>query len=173
MRGVDKAQWVEQYRVLEKPLYNVVYRLLWDPTESQDIVQEAFLRCWERRADVRADGFRALVFRIALNLARNRRRRNTLWRLVGIDSVDLAHTGADVSAAAEERPIREALDALPDRFRSVLLLTDVAGMTYREAAVVLQVQEGTVGSRRTRALGALRERLERQRRRSTEDGCQR
>ena len=75
------------YRALEKPLYNVVYRWLWDRTESQDVVQEAFLRCWRARDRIRAETFKAFVFRTALNLAANRRRRNKLWRLVSFDSL--------------------------------------------------------------------------------------
>ena len=80
MTSVDKAQWIDVYRRLEKPLYNVVYRVIWDSAESQDVVQEAFLRCWRRKEDIRADGFKALLYRTALNLASNRRRRVRLWR---------------------------------------------------------------------------------------------
>ena len=85
MTSVDKAQWIDVYRRLEKPLYNVVYRVIWDATESQDVVQETFLRCWRRKEDIRADGFKALLFRTALNLASNRRRRTRLWRVVGVE----------------------------------------------------------------------------------------
>ena len=75
MSRVDDASWDELYRALEKPLYNVVYRWLWDRMESQDVVQEAFLRCWRARDRIRAEGFKVFVFRTALNLAANRRRR--------------------------------------------------------------------------------------------------
>ena len=62
MTSVDKAKWIDVYRRLEKPLYNVVYRVIWDATESQDVVQETFLRCWRRKDDIRAEGFKALLF---------------------------------------------------------------------------------------------------------------
>src|SRR5215471_17289422 len=90
MTRVDDASWVELYRALEKPLYNVVYRWLWDRTESQDVVQEAFLRCWRARARIREEGFKAFVFRTAINLAANRRRRKKLWRLVSLDALSEA-----------------------------------------------------------------------------------
>lgn len=160
MAGLEEAQWIAQYRSLEKPLYNVVYRVIWDAAESQDIVQEAFLRCWKRRAEIRADGFKALLFRTALNLAANRRRRSKLWRMVGLASVaEIADPRAPVEPLS--RPVRDAFDALPKHLRHVVLLTEIAGMTYREIGIALGVQEGTVGSRRTRALALLRERLER------------
>ena len=159
MTSLDKAQWVDVYRRLEKPLYNVVYRVIWDATESHDVVQDAFLRCWRRKDDIRADGFKALLFRTALNLASNRRRSVRLWRMVGIAELDDV---ADESASTGtlSKPVREAIEALPTILRDVLLLTELAGMTYPEIATALGIAEGTVGSRRTRALALLRERLD-------------
>ena len=158
MARVDRTQWIAQYRALEKPLYNVVYRVLWDAAESQDIVQETFLRCWQRREDIRADGFKALLFRTALNLASNRRRRDRLWRMVGLAEAHVVdeRAGCEPSIA---KPVRAAFDALPEASRRVLLLTEVAGMSYAEVAAALGIREGTVGSRRTRALTALRGKL--------------
>ena len=159
MTSVDKGQWIDVYQRLEKPLYNVVYRVIWDAAESQDVVQETFLRCWRRKDDIRADGFKALLFRTALNLASNRRRRIRLWRLVGVDALDEV-ADESVPAQAFSKPMRDALNSLPTEWRDVLLLTELAGMTYPEIAAALDIAEGTVGSRRTRALGLLRERLE-------------
>ncbi|HEY3518631.1 MAG TPA: sigma-70 family RNA polymerase sigma factor, partial [Gammaproteobacteria bacterium] len=117
------------------------------------------LRCWRRRDDIRADGFKALLFRTALNLASNRRRRTRLWRVVGVEAlVEVADEG--VSTQAFSKAMRDALDSLPTTWRDVLLLTELAGMTYPEIAAALGIAEGTVGSRRTRALALLRERLD-------------
>jgi RNA polymerase sigma-70 factor (ECF subfamily) len=159
MTAVDNAQWIDVYRRLEKPLYNVVYRVIWDAAESQDVVQDAFLRCWRRRADIHAEGFRALLYRTALNLASNRRRRTRVWRLVGVAALENV---ADQSVAADalSKSMRDALDGLPVTLRDVLLLTELAGMTYPEVAATLGIAEGTVGSRKTRALALLRERLD-------------
>src|SRR5262245_25220713 len=112
MTSVDKAQWIDVYRRLEKPLYNVVYRVIWDSAESQDVVQETFLRCWRRKDDIRADGFNALLFRTALNLASNRRRRVRLWRLVGAEVLDEV-AGDSVAPDELSKPMRDALDSLP------------------------------------------------------------
>jgi RNA polymerase sigma-70 factor (ECF subfamily) len=160
MSRVDEASWVELYRALEKPLYNVVYRWLWDRMESQDVVQDAFLRCWRARDRIRAETFKAFVFRTALNLAANRRRRKKLWRLVSFDSLpDEPPDVRDGTAVLSPR-IQRALDALPDRLKRVLVLCELAGMSYGEIAAATGVKEGTVGSRRNRALALLRERLQ-------------
>ena len=162
MTGVDEASWVELYRALERPLYNVVYRWLWDRMESQDVVQEAFLRCWRARDRIRREGFTAFVFTTALNLAANRRRRKKLWRLVSFDALreELPH-GQDAEHVLSRR-MQRAIDELPERLKRVLLLCELAGMSYGEIAAVTGVREGTVGSRRSRALALLRKRLERQ-----------
>jgi len=160
MAGVDEASWVELYRALEKPLYNVVYRWLWDRTESQDVVQEAFLRCWRARARIREEGFKAFVFRTAINLAANRRRRKKLWRLVSFDALTEAPADEAEGDATLSRRMQRAMDELPDRLKRVLLLCELAGMSYGEVAAVTGVREGTVGSRRNRALALLRKRLQ-------------
>lgn len=160
MNDVDEAEWARAYRALEKPLYNVVYRWLWDAAESQDVVQDAFLRCWRKRDEIGADGFRAFVFRTALNLASNQRRRRRLWQLVPLSATRLSRGDAATEPDFVSRPLKEAVDELPEPLKRVLLLSEIAGMTYREIALVMDIREGTVGSRRNRAIAMLRERLE-------------
>ena len=156
---LDESAWVECYREWEKPLYNIVYRIVWDTTDSQDIVQEAFLRCWRKRADIRADGFKALIYTTALNLARSKRRRDKLWRFVGLQSAD-DDSGERWNADEPlSKALQEAIDALPENLKHALLLTELAGMTYAEIATILGIKEGTVGSRRTRAIEMIRRRL--------------
>ena len=160
MPSPDKSQWVDVYRRLEKPLYNVVYRVIWDAAESQDVVQETFLRCWRRKDDIRTDGFKALLFRTALNLASNRRRRVRLWRMVGVAAIEHVEDERSTSEPPVSPVVRASFESLPDTLKHVVLLTEIAGMTYSEVAATLGVAEGTVGSRRSRALALLRERLE-------------
>jgi RNA polymerase sigma-70 factor (ECF subfamily) len=160
MSGVDEAQWVTLYRELEKPLYNVVFRWLWDAAESQDVVQEAFFRCWRTRARIRPEGFKAFVYQTALNLASNQRRRKKLWRFVSWSAIDEPRDPTSNQAQFLSRPMLEAVDRLPEDLKRVLLLTEIAGMSYRETAEVMNVKEGTVGSRRNRALALVRERLQ-------------
>ena len=156
MAGVDETSWVELYRALEKPLYNVVYRWLWDPMESQDVVQEAFMRCWRARDRIRPEGFKAFVYRTALNLASNRRRARKLWRFVSFESLAEEPADARHGAPVLSRQVQQAIDSLPETLRRVLLLCELAGLSYGEVAAVAGVREGTVGSRPSRARAAAR-----------------
>ena len=154
-----EEKWVKHYRELEKPLYSVVFRWLWDATQSQDIVQEAFLRCWQQRKRIKPEGFKAFVYKTALNLARNERRRRRLWQLVPLATV---HVEANREDAVEflQKSIRDAIDALSEKHKRVLLLCEVAGLSYKEVASVVGVKEGTVGSRRNRGLLLVRQHLQ-------------
>lgn len=159
MRILDESYWVECYRAWEKPLYNIVYRIVWDASESQDIVQDAFLRCWRNRERIRAEGFKALIFKTALNLARSKRRHDRLWGIIRLQSAGIElseHCNHDHTLS---KPVYDAIEALPQNLKVALLLTEMAGMTYAEIAKVLGIREGTVGSRRTRAIEIVRRRL--------------
>jgi RNA polymerase sigma-70 factor (ECF subfamily) len=159
MPGPEEAQWIALYARLERRLFNVVYRILWDKAECQDVVQDAFLRCWRSRSRINADGLEPVLFRTALNLASNRRRSLRLWRFVGVaDLPDAMPVRGDCDAVLP-RSVDTAIRELPDNLRRVLLLTEIAGMSYAEVAATLGIREGTVGSRRTRAVELLREAL--------------
>ena len=150
------------YADLERPLFNVVYRWVWDREEARELVQEAFVRLWRMRARIEPETARALVFRIALNLAANRRRWRRLWRLATLDLVGVVasdQAGAEEALAGEQRrrAVQAAVERLPERLRRVIVLCELGGMSYAEVADVLQIPSGTVASRRNAALNRLRQ----------------
>jgi RNA polymerase sigma-70 factor (ECF subfamily) len=159
MSDTDEAQWIAWYEQFEKPLYNVAYRWLWDAAESQDVVQEAFLKIWRIRHRVVAEGFKALIFRTTLRIASNRVRRRRYWRFVPLGEPDMDTGATENPDILASREVRQALDSLPESLRRVLLLSELGGLSYREVAEVLGIREGTVGSRRNRALAQLKKEL--------------
>ena len=162
--GLDEASLERLYVELEKPLYNVVYRWVWNPEEARDVVQEAFVRLWRMRERVRIETARPLAFKIALNLASNRRRTRKLWRWVSLEAIRNSANptpNPEESTSTRERrdAVRRAIDALPERHRKVVALCELGGLSYREAAEVLGVPAGTVASRKHAALALLEDRL--------------
>jgi RNA polymerase sigma-70 factor, ECF subfamily len=162
--SLDRPTLERLYQQLERPLYNVVYRWLWDREEARELVQETFVRLWRMRTRVAVDTVQPLAYRVALNLAANRRRWRRLRRLVTLDAL---RTRAGYSRGADEDldeaqrrvALHAAVDGLPERLRQVIVLCELGEMSYAEVATVLQIPPGTVASRRNAALSQLRQAL--------------
>lgn len=166
MPPFDETDLEALYEKLEKPVYNVVYRWVWDREEARDLTQEAFVRLWRMRAKIHDGAVEPLLYKIALNLARSalRRRRVLAWIPLGpsVPSPVARDDPAGDFAQDEERArVRAAVSALPNDLRQVILLCEFSGMSYGQISEVLSIPEGTVGSRRNRALKRLKEDLER------------
>lgn len=162
--GLNQAALERLYARLERPLYNVVYRWLWNAEEAQDIVQEAFMRVWDRRASVDMATVEPLLYRTALNLASNRRRARKLWRWVSIEAwfePASPRGGADaaMSTAQQDQAVRNAVESLPEHLRQVVALCELSGLSYEQVGALLSIPSGTVGSRRNKAMRLLRQSL--------------
>ncbi len=167
MRSFGEPELEALYARLEKPLYNVLYRRVWSREEARDLVQETFVKLWRMRRRIVPDTVEPLVYKIAINLARSRLRRKRVLRWLPLEPLAAAFSDprgeAEPELARDEARtrLREAVLALPEDLRDVVLLCEFSGMSYRQVAEALAIPEGTVGSRRNRALKRLREDLER------------
>jgi RNA polymerase sigma-70 factor (ECF subfamily) len=148
---------VEKYR---QRVWRLAYQVLHDREEAWDVAQEAFVRAFHSLPSFRGQSaFYTWLFRITVNVATDRhRQRGAQARAFGPERVteeEWARTTADPgggpeqeAARAEQRErIRHALDALPPKARTIIMLSDVEGLSYREIAEVLNCPIGTVMSR--------------------------
>lgn len=156
--AIDQDRLLAAYQRLQKPLYNVLYRWLWNAADCEEVMQETFLRVFSASARMRDDQIDALIYRTALNEARNRRRWQRLRAFLAIDTaVDEALTGGpDLEQLAEQGRLRAALEQLPAESRNLLLLSEFAGLSTAETAEALGIAAGTVGSRKHRAMVRLK-----------------
>jgi RNA polymerase sigma-70 factor (ECF subfamily) len=162
--GLDRAALEDLYRRLEKPLFNAVFRWVWDAAEARDVVQEAFVKLWSHAARVEPATVEPLLWRTALNLASNRRRRRRLWQWLTLEALSersCPQPAADAQLSEHERArtIRRAVDELPEKLKRVILMCEFSQMGYAEIAAALAIPEGTVASRRSAALKKLESRL--------------
>jgi RNA polymerase sigma-70 factor (ECF subfamily) len=159
----------EQYVLPEiEVLLRVANSLTRHHAEAEDLVQDTLVRAYRG-----IDGFdgrhpRAWLLTILRNthINRNRRRRPELFRDPDLADGHRASLPADERADAVvedtiDGEIVAALRALDDRFRRVVELVDIDGLTYAEAAEVLDVPVGTVMSRLHRARARIRDGLAR------------
>jgi RNA polymerase sigma-70 factor, ECF subfamily len=148
-------------------LLRVAHSLTRNHAEAEDLVQDTLLRAYRGIGGFDGRHPRAWLLTILRNthINRNRRRRPELLR-----DPDAA-TDRMISAASDERTdaviddeidaeIIRALESLDEPFRRVVELVDIDGLSYAEAAEVLDVPVGTVMSRLHRARSRIRDRLD-------------
>ena len=168
----DKAQKeaFDRYVVPEiEVLYRVARSITRNPTDAEDLVQDTMLRAY--RAILRFDGRhpRAWLLTIMRNAQINRVRRKrpellrdpdaAMERLADENSADLGPEGLVVESGYDAA-VEKAVDSLPEKFRTVVELVDIQGLSYAEAAEISGVPTGTVMSRLHRARTRIRKHLE-------------
>ncbi len=158
---------VRQY---QDRIYPTLLRLCGCAEDAQDLLQDTFLRAYEKLDRFHGDSsFYTWLYRIAVNLAlSDRRKRRVPGRLApaaGGEALDPAGDSAEsdpslpLQRAERDASIQRALNGLAAEFRSVVVLKDLDGLRYEEIAEVLGIPVGTVRSRLHRARAELRERL--------------
>jgi RNA polymerase sigma-70 factor (ECF subfamily) len=137
-------------------VYSVLYRLMGDRAEAEDLTVETFWRLWQR-APERADNVAGWLYRVAVRLGYNAlraaRRRARYELEAGAEALE--HNALpDPAEAAELKQrrdrVREALQRLPERDAKLLILRS-AGLSYKELAAATGVAPGSVGTLLARA----------------------
>lgn len=157
----------------ERKIQGTVYRVLGTEEDARDVSQEAFLKAFRALPGFKGEArFSSWLYQIALNLCRDRLRRRRGKAFVSLDSLEeeggtpVQGGGLSPYEMAERGAllgrVREALAALPDEQREVIVLKEYEELTFLEIAEILDAPLSTVKTRLYRGLGNLRSRLERQ-----------
>lgn len=142
-------------------VYRLAYRIAGDDELARDFTQETFIRAFERLDTFRGDArfstwLHAITTSVSLNGLRKTKRFRSQISLEAADSV--ASTARNAEPDLKMR-LHAAIDALPDRYRAVVVLHDVEGYTHEEIAETLGVEVGTSKAQLSRARAKLRETL--------------
>lgn len=163
----------------EQPIFNIVSRLLDDPADAADVVQEVFLKVFRNVATFRGESsIKTWIYRIAVNEARNQRRwfsrhRRREVKLETGDPYQNHHLKSyqnflpdpgrspfEVTLDHETQILIEAaLAKVNPRFRAALVLREIESMSYEEIGEILEISLGTVKSRILRGREALKKQL--------------
>ena len=152
--------WNDVYRSTFPDLVRFLHRKVWDAERARDLAQEAFVRALQHEPKRP----RAWLFQVAANLARDeartviRRRKHLVLLKADAESQEDAVKDPATEMAERERwgKVREALDALSETDREVLLLWD-AGQSYTEIANATGLAVGAIGTTLARARKRLAE----------------
>ena len=180
----DERDWIRRsrdgdaqaYRHLVERYQNPIYRLVsgllgYDHGNVDDVVQEVFVKAYFSLRRFREEAaFATWIYRIAVNRVRDEARRASrhvsldtnfseearqalqgLWNQTGNQEDE----NPDVSESLQ-RCVSQAIAALPDKLRTVVMLKDLEGLSYQEVGQILKCSVGTVKSRHSRARENLR-----------------
>lgn len=169
IRAGDEHAFRQLFDGLYGPLLGFARSLTRDEAVAEDLVQEAFVRLWDRRERLDEEiPLRAWLFRTVRNLALNSRRDTTtrarlLDDPVATESAAAPRPAAAPDAATEGSELQERVSALvtelPPRQREALLLSRVEGLSHAEVAAAMGCAPRTVNNHLVAALGTLRKRL--------------
>lgn len=158
-----------------KKMLNIAYRMLGDYDEACDVTQEAFLAAFRAIERFKAEAkFSTWLYRIVVNHTKNRlKQRQSLSVREGVSLDDPAprftecaicpagSEGGDPARLLERREleaqVQKCISALDGDYREVLVMRDIQGFAYDEIREILQIPDGTVKSRLSRARLAMKD----------------
>lgn len=158
----------------QRKLGRLLSRFIRDPSEVEDVTQEAFIKAYRALPGFRGDSaFYTWLYRIGINTAKNHlvamgRRAPTSTELdaeeaEGLDSGeqlrDLNTPENQMMSRQVGDTVNQTLQELPEELRMAITLREIEGLSYEEIATVMQCPVGTVRSRIFRAREAVAEKL--------------
>jgi RNA polymerase sigma-70 factor, ECF subfamily len=145
-------------------LFRTAKRLTRSQTDAEDLVQETFMQAWKSFDHYEVGtNCRAWLYKILFNKFDHYRRKKYTQAKYIQEADDLTFLSAAYSAPVPEhltdREVIDALNKLPEHYRSVVLLADVQEFDYKEVAAILDIPIGTVMSRLSRGRTQLKKYL--------------
>lgn len=143
-------------------LFGYSVRVLGDPAEAEDVVQDAMMKLWKIAPDWRQGDAKVStwVYRVTVNLCTDRLRRRKIRGHVDLDAI--AEPAADLKSVVEEMTERDratalqtALDTLPDRQKQAVVLRHIEGLSNPEIAGIMDIGVEAVESLTARGKRAL------------------
>ncbi len=151
----------------QQNVYNVALRILDDLDEADDVTQQAFISAYQHIRTFKSGSFQAWILRIVTNkcydILRHSQRHPT--QSIEGENEDLDTNGENSCLMQDNAPspeeqavlkeqesvVQHCIDRLPKEFKAVVILVDLQGMDYQEAAQVCRIPLGTIKSRLARA----------------------
>ena len=151
-REVDDLEFAQRVAECQRRVFQIAYGVLRNPADAEEVAQDTFVRAHREFAALRAKEkflpwVSRIAFRLALNYQRARHRqlvRDRVWhdaKAEGPDNVRQMHNRLFL------RRLQDEIDKLPEKLKTVLLLSAVEGVETAELAAMLGVPAGTVRSR--------------------------
>jgi RNA polymerase sigma-70 factor (ECF subfamily) len=171
-RGGDLDSFNRLVLAYQDLVYNQAFRMIGEEESADDATQNAFISAYNHLGSFRGGSFKAWLLRIVTNACYDELRRRKRRPTIPLEPVDDAgeevespswmvdpadHPEEQVQRLELQNAIQHCLDNLPDDFRSAVVMVDVQGLDYSEAAESIGTPIGTIKSRLARARLRLRD----------------
>jgi len=162
-QGGDENAYIELVNRYKDKLINFIFNYLGDLESSEDVVQETMIKLYQKKHYYKEIAkFSTWLYTIAKNLAntelRKRKQRKTTllsqfskdYKTYELPSND-PEPGQEIQTDIVNKIIRDAVDQLSEKFKIVIVLRDIQGLSYEDISEIINVPIGTVKSRINRA----------------------
>lgn len=156
LRDGDHLAFKYLYNEYKEPISRKLFRILKSWDDTQEILQELFVRVWQYRAGIQAErSFPAFLYRIAANLtadhfkkiSRDQQLADRLWLAVSEEyDAETLH----LQTLADQELLR-TIEKLPSQRRTVFTLCKLEGKSYKEVSTMLEISEAAVNDHITKA----------------------
>ncbi len=163
MSGINEADFENIFTRWYEPVRNFVYYKSGDIQVAEDIVQDVFLKIWEKKEGIRIESVKALLYTIANNLFLNKMEHHKVaLKFLPPDPADAKVAGPDFELEMNEfdRRLQSALADLDEKQRTVFLMNRIDGFTYIQIADMLGLSVKAIEKRMEKALAFLRTRID-------------
>ena len=159
----NEEAYIELVKRYRDRLINFVFQFLGDFEKAEDVVQDTMLKLYEKKHYYKEIAkFSTRLYTIARNLAntelrKQKRRKTTLLSNMSKDEKEYElpavqpDTGSEIQDEYVEKQIQTAIHALPEHFKTVIILRDIQELSYDDISSIVDVPIGTVKSRINRA----------------------
>ena len=159
----DENAYIELVNRYKDKLINFIFNYLGDLESSEDVVQETMIKLYQKKHYYKEIAkFSTWLYTIAKNLAntelrKRKQRKTTLLSQFSKDDKTYElpsndpEPGQEIQTDIVNKIIRDAVDQLSEKFKIVIVLRDIQGLSYEDISEIINVPIGTVKSRINRA----------------------
>lgn len=163
MAGINQAEFDQIFLEWYNPLRNSMYYKTGDVQAAEDLVQDTFLKIWEKKETIKPETVKSLMYKIANNLFLNKiEHEKVSFRFVTEYKGNDLSNGPDFELEMKDfdRKLQDAMAELDEKSRSVFLMNRIDELTYAQIADNLGLSVKAVEKRMSKAIAFLKERLD-------------
>ncbi len=163
MAGINQVEFDQIFMDWYNPLRNFIYYKSGDIQVTEDIVQDTFLKIWEKKETIRKETVKSLLYKISNNLFINRiEHEKVSFRFITEYDDNTYFEAPDFELEMKEfdRRLQDSLADLDERNRTVFLMNRIDDLTYSQIAENLGLSVKAVEKRMSKAIAFLKDRLD-------------